>query len=226
MQDTFMGQIKNPQSLNAYAYAWNNPVNRIDPTGHWVTNSDGTYTAQSGDTLWGLAEQTTGNGSNWTNFGYTGTPENLQVGETIGTSSGNTSSGGTSSGGTSSGGTSSGGTSSGDTSTGGTSSGNTGSTGTGSTNTGSTGGSTEPSGQHHDHEPTLQPPPEGGSISVPIVKNDTISVGTDNGVNDGAKYLLGTVGSIADAQVGNLVSGVAETVLRGGRTYRCSFICW
>jgi len=153
MPDTYMGQIKNPQSLNAYAYAWNNPVNRIDPTGHWVDNSDGTYTAESGDTLWGLAQETTGNGSNWTDLGYTGTPENLQVGETIGTSSG----------GTSSGDASYGDTLSGDTSYGDTLSGGTSSKGGGSSGSGYSGGD--------DYTPP--PPPPGGSIPLPAIVNDT-----------------------------------------------------
>jgi len=34
MPDTFMGNIFKPYSLNGYAYANNNPVNRIDPAGH------------------------------------------------------------------------------------------------------------------------------------------------------------------------------------------------
>jgi len=169
MPDTFMGQLNKPQSLNTYAYAWNNPVNRTDPTGHWVDNSDGTYTAESGDTLWGLAQETTGDGSNWTDLGYTGTPENLQIGETIGTSSGDTSSGDTTSGGTSSGGTTSGGASSGSTTSGGTSS-----NGGGSSDSGYSGGD--------DYTPP-PPPPEGGSILLPDVQNvssDLTHQGTGN----------------------------------------------
>ncbi len=32
--DTYLGDITNPQSLNRYAYAENNPVNYVDPSGH------------------------------------------------------------------------------------------------------------------------------------------------------------------------------------------------
>src|SRR5690348_1311518 len=32
--DTFEGDQENPQSLHKYAYAADNPVNRIDPSGH------------------------------------------------------------------------------------------------------------------------------------------------------------------------------------------------
>ena len=150
MPDTFMGQLSKTQSLNAYAYAWNNPINRMDPTGHWVDNGDGTYTAESGDTLWGLAEQTTGDGSNWTSLGYSGDPTGLQVGETVGTpTSGGTPSGDTSSGNPPSGGTSSGNPSSGDPSSGSASGNNNGNENTGS-------------------DPTPPPPPpEGGSLTLP-----------------------------------------------------------
>lgn len=35
--DSYIGQIRNPLSLNRYAYGQNNPVNGIDPTGHsWL----------------------------------------------------------------------------------------------------------------------------------------------------------------------------------------------
>ncbi|AIQ14547.1 RHS repeat domain-containing protein [Paenibacillus durus] len=33
-EDTYRGQIDDPQSLNLYAYALNNSINRIDPSGH------------------------------------------------------------------------------------------------------------------------------------------------------------------------------------------------
>ena len=33
-KDTYTGNINNPQSLNLYTYCYNNPVNRIDPSGH------------------------------------------------------------------------------------------------------------------------------------------------------------------------------------------------
>jgi hypothetical protein len=45
----------------------------------WQDNEDGTFTAEQGDTLWGLY------GSDWQEkSGYTGDPTKLQVGETVG----------------------------------------------------------------------------------------------------------------------------------------------
>jgi hypothetical protein len=62
----------------------NSPVNYIDILGLWDFHGNGTATAQSGDTLWGLAQQVSGNGFNWTKItGYNGIPEQMQVGQTV-----------------------------------------------------------------------------------------------------------------------------------------------
>ena len=37
-QDTYRGEVNNPSSLHLYAYCTNNPINYVDPTGHWVTS--------------------------------------------------------------------------------------------------------------------------------------------------------------------------------------------
>ncbi|MDR2767815.1 MAG: DUF4329 domain-containing protein [Treponema sp.] len=66
-----MGGVFNIVNLHTYHYAGNNPVKYTDPTGMWILNSDESYTAEKGDTLWGLAEQITGEGQNWKNYGYT-----------------------------------------------------------------------------------------------------------------------------------------------------------
>ena len=34
-RDSITGVIENPLSQNRYTYAWNNPVNYTDPSGHW-----------------------------------------------------------------------------------------------------------------------------------------------------------------------------------------------
>jgi RHS repeat-associated protein len=74
-----MGGVYNSINMHVFAYAGNNPVNLIDPTGMWLDNGDGTHTAESGDTLWDLY------GADWqAKSGYTGDPRNLQIGETVG----------------------------------------------------------------------------------------------------------------------------------------------
>ena len=39
--DNFGGKLSNPKTLNLYAYALNNPIKWVDPTGHFVSNPDG-----------------------------------------------------------------------------------------------------------------------------------------------------------------------------------------
>jgi RHS repeat-associated protein len=74
-----MGGVFNLVNLHLYHYAGNNPVKYVDPDGKWTDNEDGTFTAESGDTLWGLY------GADWQEKSeYTGDPTKLQIGETIG----------------------------------------------------------------------------------------------------------------------------------------------
>ncbi|QSX06723.1 RHS repeat-associated core domain-containing protein [Sedimentibacter sp. zth1] len=46
-EDTYRGNISNPQSLNQYAYALNNPVNYVDPTGHFAVYTKSMILAMS-----------------------------------------------------------------------------------------------------------------------------------------------------------------------------------
>ena len=62
-----------------YHYGGNNPVKYTDPTGMWIDNHDGTFTAQEGDTLYGLYGEAWQKQSN-----FTREPATLQVGETVG----------------------------------------------------------------------------------------------------------------------------------------------
>ena len=49
-----MGGVFNVVNLHVYHYAGNNPIKYLDPTGRWINNGDGTYTAEKGNTLYGL----------------------------------------------------------------------------------------------------------------------------------------------------------------------------
>ncbi|QSX06731.1 hypothetical protein JYG23_04605 [Sedimentibacter sp. zth1] len=50
-EDTYRGNISNPQSLNQYAYALNNPVNYVDPTGHLAEYTEDQIKNMSRDEL-------------------------------------------------------------------------------------------------------------------------------------------------------------------------------
>ncbi|MCF0124477.1 MAG: LysM peptidoglycan-binding domain-containing protein [Clostridia bacterium] len=52
----------------------------LDPTGLWTDNSDGSFTAQKGDTLWDLSRKT---GCSIDSFDYKGNPKELQIGQKV-----------------------------------------------------------------------------------------------------------------------------------------------
>ena len=74
-----MGGVFNTVNLHVYHYAGNNPVKYVDPTGRWINNGDETYTAEKGDTLYGLY------GDDWKEkSGFDRDPRTLQPGEIVG----------------------------------------------------------------------------------------------------------------------------------------------
>ncbi|WP_432891465.1 hypothetical protein [Treponema putidum] len=71
-----MGGVFNVVNLHVYHYAGNNPIKYVDPTGRWINNGDGTYTAEKGDTLYG---------DDWKEkSGFDRDPRTLQSGEIVG----------------------------------------------------------------------------------------------------------------------------------------------
>ena len=68
-----------PANAGLFHYAGNCPVRYIDPMGMWIDNHDGTYTAESGNTLYDLY------GDEWKEkSGFTRDPRTLQIGEIVG----------------------------------------------------------------------------------------------------------------------------------------------
>ena len=67
-EDSVEGKIDNPLTLNRYTYVHNNPINNIDPTGHWCTSADGKYSHAGGcdGGKKGVSVRHDLNGSKWT----------------------------------------------------------------------------------------------------------------------------------------------------------------
>jgi len=61
-------------------YCGNNPLTFTDPTGLWIENTDGSWTAEKNDTLSGWSKKT---GLKWEETNFSGDPKKLKVGQKI-----------------------------------------------------------------------------------------------------------------------------------------------
>lgn len=74
-----LGYVDGP---SMYSYVNGHPQGNVDPFGLWCW--DGwRVRAEKGDTLWGLAQILFGDGSRWSDLGYSGSPGSLQIGEWV-----------------------------------------------------------------------------------------------------------------------------------------------
>ena len=70
--------------INHYVYCYNDPINLIDFLGLWTPTGKGTAIAEPGDTLWGLAELITKDGTKWKKLGgYPDDPRGMPVGTEV-----------------------------------------------------------------------------------------------------------------------------------------------
>ena len=79
IQNQFMSRPGSPQNINPGTPSQvQQSIQKIGQPASVIKPN--TYTVKPGDTLWGIAQKTTGSGSNWKQLGYKGTPTKLQVG--------------------------------------------------------------------------------------------------------------------------------------------------
>ena len=76
----FTSQDPARDGVNWWAYCGGNPLKFVDPTGMWVDNGNGSFTAEEKDTLWDLSQKT---GCSVDSFDYKGDPTKLQVGQKV-----------------------------------------------------------------------------------------------------------------------------------------------